>query len=135
MTDKQLQKIYQTACAGKNYEPSDGQFKVWKQTLGWIEEEDLAQALVDWFSNNSTFPMPAELKPLAMHAKDQRIARTSIKKYLVRWQCRECKITQCGWIPESDHEPRICRGIPQEAREGICNGYMDIIHDERPKAA
>ena len=119
MRENQLRVLYETACAGKGFEPNDGQFKIWKQTLGWIEERDLAQALVEWFMDNQGFPMPADLKPLAMANKRRREASLAAPLDLVRWRCPDCHITQCGFIAPEDNAPRRCRGIPRSGQYDI----------------
>lgn len=140
MTDNQLKEIYRTACYGKGFEPNDGQFKVWKQTLGWCEEADLAQALVWYFQENTSFPMPAELKPLSERARRGRTAKTTGPKDEVRWRCPDCYVTMTGSIDPSDDRPRICRGLPRnrpqcdpQGNPIPCGAVMDEI--ERTRAA
>ena len=126
MTEKELRNLYQTACDGKGYIGNEGQFKVWKQTLGWCEERDLAKALVAYFQDNTGFPMPAELKTLAESARRARITAASAIKELVRWRCPDCGIYRSGFLEPADHEPRICHGIAREG--GNCGGLMEEIH-------
>ena len=113
MTTKELESLYKTACYGKGFEPNKGQFKVWEQTLGWCEEKHLAQAIIWWFSDNVSFPMPAELKPLAERSRREQMARAQEKTELVGWTCPECGIHVSGFIPPTDHEPRVCNGVPK----------------------
>jgi hypothetical protein len=131
MKDTELKELYRTACAGKGFEPSDGQFKIWKQTLGWIEMQDLEAALTAWYADNQSFPMPAALKPLAMSNKQRRETRISQPLDLVRWRCHECKITMTGFIPPYDEGYRRCRGIPRDGKydqnyrgEKVCGAQM-----------
>jgi hypothetical protein len=127
MTDTQLRNLYKTACAGKNYEPTDGQFKVWKQTLGWCEEKHLAQALVWWFESNQNFPMPADLKPLAEKCRRQNERNLTIKQDLVRWHCPECGIFATGFVPVGmEGSPQVCRGNGREG--GACNELMGMVY-------
>jgi hypothetical protein len=133
MTDPELRKIYKSACDGKGYEPNDGQFKVWKLTLAWCDQRDLAQALVYWFGDNTAFPMPAELKPLAERARRARTAKASAATDLVGWRCTICKVTRCGLISPEDHDPRYCQGIPKRPgyKPGeICGGNLIEVHRE-----
>ena len=130
MTEKELRNLYQTACDGKGYIGNEGQFKVWKQTLGWCEERDLAKALVAYFESNTAFPMPAELKTLAESARRARMTAASVSKELAHWHCAECGVYQGGHILASDHEPRVCRGVPREG-SGICGAIMDEVKRER----
>lgn len=109
MTSKELEKLYAQTCAVKGFEPNSGQFKVWKQTLGWIEERDLAEALTDWFATQIAFPMPAELKPLAMSAKHKRELEAERPRQLTIWQCPACGATQSGYITADDGRPRCCQ--------------------------
>lgn len=109
MTSKELEKLYAQTCAVKGFEPNTGQFKVWKQTLGWIEERDLAEALTGWFATQIAFPMPAELKPLAMSAKRKRELEAERPRQLTIWQCPTCGSTQSGFITADDDKPRYCR--------------------------
>ena len=60
-------------------------------------------------------------------------------KYLVRWQCPDCRIYQSGWITELDYDPRVCRGVPRGAPQKNesgdpvpCGAIMRVVHDERP---
>lgn len=134
MTDAQLKKIYQTACDGKGYEANEGQFKLWKQVLGWCDEADLAQALVYHFSDSTAFPMPADLKALISRARMARVARSTETAFLVRWECKTCGIHQSGYIPLHDQRARICCGIPKETGRGVCHAEMVIVYDERTQA-
>ena len=143
MKESQLRAIYETACAGKGFEPNDSQFKVWKQTLGWIDERDLSQALVNWFTDNQGFPMPADLKPLAMRVRLGRDSQSSEKLDAAYWECRTCGKGMRGYVPPSDHEPRICTspytplnradGIPRSLpRNEICGSIMEEV-ERRPQ--
>jgi hypothetical protein len=135
MTEGELKHLYRTACAGKNYEPTDGQFKIWKQTLGWCEEVDLSQALVWYFQDNTGFPMPAELKTLSETARRQRVSRIAVVKDEVRWRCPDCGVTMTGFIDPTDRAIRVCRGFPAHDRPQTnpdgspipCGGIMDEI--------
>lgn len=137
MTTKELEKIYKLACDGKGYEPNDGQFKIWKQTLGWSEECDLSQALTWWFADNTDFPMPALLKPLLEKARLARVARATGQKDLVRWHCPDCGIYRSGFISPNDQFSRRCEGVPKDKRtdtnrEGrrICGALMIEVYRE-----
>jgi hypothetical protein len=133
MTDKELRDVYANACSAKGFEPNSGQFKVWKLTLGWCEECDLAQAVTWYYMTNTAFPMPAELKPLAERSRQQRLARAQSPKQLVRWECPECGIYASAYIDPQDYNPRICQGIPREATKGermICGAVMVEVHRE-----
>jgi hypothetical protein len=143
MTDKQLRGIYGMACSGKGYDPNEGQFKLWKQLLGWHEEADLAQALLWYFEQNTTFPMPAELKTLAGQAKRAREGNRSVKKYLVMYQCPLCLMTASEWLPMGENPMRICNSIytldKDEKRIGLpandrCPSDLSIGIDERMTA-
>ena len=131
MKPNELEKIYHDACFAKGYEPNDGQFKVWKQTLGWLEKQDLEAALTAWYGSETRFPMPAELKPLAMANKQRRDAGIAQPLDLVRWRCPDCKITMTGFIPHYDEGYRRCRGIPRDGKydqnhqgERVCGAQM-----------
>ena len=134
MTDEKLKKIYRQACDTRGFEPSDGQFKTWKQILGWVEAEDMERALQVWWSSNTSFPMPAELRPICASCRREREARSSEKTYLVRWLCSACGGFSCAWIAIADSGKRICRGIPRDGRRGFCGTALTIVHDERPTA-
>jgi hypothetical protein len=128
MTDPQLRKLYTEACHTKGFEPSDGQFKTWKATLGWIEEQDLSKALFYWFGNQTTFPMPAELKPLAARSKRERESRKDL--VLVTSVCALCHRMFTGFHAADDDTQRYCYGPdPQERRDHnnkvmICGGNL-----------
>ena len=140
MTTAQLKKLYQTACDGKGFEGNAGQFKVWQQTLGWCEETDLAQALVWYFQENTSFPMPADLKPLSERARRARTSSNTGPKDEVRWQCPDCGVIMTGFIDRADNRTRICRATPRNgpqhdaAGNSIpCGAAMNEI--QRDKAA
>lgn len=126
MTNSEMKTIYDTACRGKGYEPNDDQFKVWKQVLGWCESGDLAQGLIYWFSNNSTFPMPAELKPLSEQARRERTARSTKRNDFVAWKCPVCASGRSGW-PDDPERTRFCMNwkTPSDTPER-CGAKMQI---------
>ena len=134
MKDSELRQLYQTACHGKGYEPNDGQFKLWKQTLGWCEERDLAQALVWYFEANSGFPMPADLKPLAERARRTRTLEAAAPKDVVIWQCPDCGVTMTGFVGEGESIERRCAGayrkrgeMPRSLPKGqVCGARMQV---------
>jgi len=109
MKPNELEKLYQNACFVKGFEPNDGQFKVWKQVLGWIERIDLEEALTRWYEAETSFPMPAELKPLAMQAKQRRENKAAQALDYVRRQCPVCGVTTVDYNLPSDDAIRICR--------------------------
>ena len=150
MTEKELRIVYASACSGKGFEPNDGQFKVWKQTLGWCDERDLAQALIWFYEEDTTFPMPAELKPLAERARRERAARSEVRRGLVMWKCPVCAWKMAGFLTLEDRALRFCRSswgpsLPVDAPrvngtrperkqlgQGVtCGTQLDILHDER----
>lgn len=108
MTTKQLEKIYATVCATKGFTPNTAQFTVWKQTLLWFEAPDLEQAVADWFGANTAFPMPADLKPLIVHAKNAREAKIREPEFYMLWECADCGGTVGIW--NSEMPPKFCRG-------------------------
>lgn len=109
MTEKELRKIYQSACDAKGFEPSAGQFKIWKLTLAWSEESDLEAAVADWFAVNPAFPMPAELRPLIEAARRERIAKTSQPQVQTVWECMDCHTTISTF--DMDYRPSGCKGV------------------------
>lgn len=54
-----------------------------------------------------------------------------LRRYLVGWRCSECGRTESGFFDVFHFTTHVCRGIPREGK-GLCNGLMDIVHDERP---
>lgn len=108
MTPKQLESLYKLVCDGKGFAPNDGQFKIWKQTLGFYEEKDVSQAITSFFQRNSTFPMPAELRPLIESARRQRIAKAGQPSVYTLWRCMECGYRFGTW--NIDLVPRRCHG-------------------------
>jgi hypothetical protein len=130
MTTKQLENLYRTACAGKGYEGNEGQFKIWKQTLQWCEEADLAQALVWYFSDNINFPMPAELKALAGRAMRERTSKLAIKTDLVGWYCPECGIHMSAFLPPGSDTTRVCKGVPRvyKGEDVPCGAIMQEMY-------
>jgi hypothetical protein len=150
MTEPELRKLYVMVCDGKGYQANDGQFKVWKQTLGWCEEPDLAQGILWWMADNAAFPMPAELKPLAERAKRERLARAGVKRYLVMWQCRVCGHSRTGFLTMEERGARYCSSHwgpllaldaprvngqrPERVQlptGSVCGHEMTIVNDDR----
>jgi hypothetical protein len=130
MMTKELEGIYRVACQAKGYEGNDGQFKIWKQTLGWCERPDLEKALEVWFSSSTAFPMPADLKPLSEQARRARAARLAQKEMLVMWHCLDCGVGLSGYLAEGEStEGRRCKGIPRRKeyeRGEHCGGIMVV---------
>ena len=126
MKTSELEEIYVTACRGKGYEPNDGQFKIWKQTLGWCEQADLAQALVWWFTENSEFPMPAELKRLSEKSRRDREAKAAVLHDLITYQCPVCRVTRSGW-PADPERQRYCMNVAKDG-DGRCGAILQIVH-------
>ena len=114
MKPAEMEDIYRTACSGKGFEPSDGQFKVWKQTLGWCEKRDLSQALIWFFQASKDFPMPADLKPLAEKARLQREMKDASPQEQVEYECPQCHLPFSAVVEAGDTKPRIC----------LVNGYQ-----------
>jgi hypothetical protein len=139
MKPSELERIYAQACATKGFQPSDGQFKTWKQVLGWCEAGDLAQALIWWWESETDFPMPVELKHLAGRAMRERLARDAEPKDYCHWECPVCGFTMSGFIPPSDIEPRACRSCyapkgttPRCLPMGdMCGAIMEVV-ERRP---
>jgi hypothetical protein len=150
MTTKELEGIYATACQAKGFEPNDGQFRIWRQTLGWVDRADLEQALIWYFSENTNFPMPSELKTLAGRAQQARVARTSEARFLVVWLCPVCGFRQSGFLAQNADARRYCPShwgplLPIDAPrvEGkrperiqltkgtICGHDLQVVTDER----
>ena len=109
MTDKDLKAVYESACDTKGFEGNAGQFKMWKQVLGWCERVDLQKALETYFAGNAGFPMPADLKPLAERARSERAARASGPEIYTVWECAECKTRMGSW--DAGWNPSRCRGL------------------------
>lgn len=108
MTDKQLRVLYQTACDGKGFQPNDGQYKIWKQTLGWAEEADLARALMYYFEENTDFPMPAQLKHLIERSRRERLTASEQPCETVEYGCPECHAPFSVVVGVGDARPRLC---------------------------
>jgi len=107
MTDQKMKELYAFACDQKGFDPNDGQFKMWKQTLGWCDSGDLEKAIVAWYEENETFPMPALLKPLAEQARRKRTAPTTRYEFTTAYRCPRCNETCVGFTPA--HEQRCER--------------------------
>ena len=108
MTDKELRTHYRAACDSKGFVPNEGQFKVWKQVLGWAEEQDLSKALVYYFEAESGFPMPADLKHLIERAKRERLTESTGPKEIVEYECPSCHAPFSTVVDVGDMRPRIC---------------------------
>jgi hypothetical protein len=136
MTDKDLKEIYKMACATKGFEPSDGQYKIWKQTLGWCDPKDLEKAIVEYFTTNQNFPMPAELKPLAEAARLKRVRPTTGYEFTTGYRCPRCALTVTSFNQAREMRCERCwkggyvaeiGGIPAEPSYSL----MSVVLQER----
>ena len=111
MKANEVERIYQDCCRAKGYKPNDAQCAIWRQTMGWAEAADLEQAIVYWFADNGTFPMPYEIKPLIERARRERVKSMNGEKVFARFVCPDCQFyrTRVGFLLPTDHEPRICQ--------------------------
>ena len=124
MKETELKKAYARACQTRGYEPSEGQFKTWKQTMMFFESVDIERAIDLWYESSTTLPMPAELKPLIERARRERTTKLHNQADFVAWKCPECGLTQSGW-PEDPARTRYC---PRKGdRETICGQTMLIV--------
>jgi hypothetical protein len=143
MTKKEMSEIYEHACrsASNRPVPDPAQLAVWMHVLGFFDAADVRGALARWWASTATdergevlskwLPAPAELKPLAMNARQARAARTSARIELVVWRCLDCGRARCGFIPPQDQMPRRCHAFPQRAnfrRGEICGSAMAEIY-------
>ena len=108
MTDKELKEIYTLACDTKAFTPDAGQFKVWKMTLGWCDPRDLEKAVIAWYAENESFPMPALLKPLAEAERRKRVLPTTGYKYTTVYRCPRCALTVTGFNPAREIRCERC---------------------------
>lgn len=120
MTDSELKELYRKACYSKNYEPSDGQFKVWKQTLGFADEPDLARALTLFFQDNTEFPMPSQLKHLIERARRERLQASELPCEHVEYECPSCHAPFSTVVNVGDNRNRICLIVDQENKLRGC---------------
>ena len=127
MTENQLKKAYTRACQTRGYEPSEGQFKTWKQTLMFFEAEDIERAIDFWYQDNTSLPMPAEMKPQIERARRARTSRVQNQPDFVAWQCPACGMGRTGWPVDPD-VPRYCQR-PTGASQ-ICGQRMLIVRRE-----
>lgn len=138
MTDSELRNIYRVACEGKGFVGNEGQFKLWKQTLGWCAEKHLAQAMVWWFEDNQGFPMPADLKPLAERAMREERAGSANANWYFCWVCPCCGVRKGGFYAEDASTERRCTSPyePKGKRQGflpagqVCGAKMDLFSKE-----
>lgn len=85
MTEKQLARLYEIACAGATRRPDEDQFEVWKRTLGRFDESEVSTALSRWQSDvrevmhfdelrprGATMPTAADLLSLLLKTQRQR---------------------------------------------------------------
>jgi len=93
LTDSDLKELYTLACDTKGFTPDMGQFKMWKPILGWCDKRDLEKAIVEWYSSDTNFPMPALLKPLAEAARLKRVRPTTGYEYTTGYLCPRCGLT------------------------------------------
>jgi hypothetical protein len=148
MTKTDMEELYKVACQGKGYKGSDGQFKVWVLTLGHLEKADLAAAMVEYFTNNTGFPMPAELKPLAEAAKRKR-TEVHHERRRVTFVCPVCSVRVSAFLAPGESTMIACRSIYTPWKIGqkepqrflprdpatndyqVCGAILDVEMDER----
>jgi len=109
MKSNEMNEVYEFACHAKGFTPDEAQVVNWRKTMGWIERIDLEAAITEWYTEETRFPMPAELKPLAMQAKQRRETQAAQPVDYVRRRCPVCGNCTTGYNPPSDREPRICQ--------------------------
>lgn len=63
MTEKQLARLYEIACAGASRRPDEDQFEVWKRNLGRFEESEVNAALAVWQADITEVMHFDELRP------------------------------------------------------------------------
>jgi hypothetical protein len=89
MKKDDMEGIYNVACSAKGFAPNDDQFRIWWKTLGGYERADLEGALLMWFTTNTGFPMPADLRFAADGIKRERTA--VVTEVLQQQICPKCK--------------------------------------------
>jgi hypothetical protein len=151
MTKTDLKELYQVACDGKGRKADDGQLRVWVLTLLHLDKADLSQALVWYFTENSDFPMPAQLKPLAERARRNRFTAGN-QKGRVAWMCPTCKTRTVGFLAPGAETLRTCHSsygpcdpvrkiyspsLPCDAngQAQLCGAILDVESDVRPVCA
>jgi hypothetical protein len=127
--ESEIKKAYTRACQTRGFEPSEGQFKTWKQTLMFFEAADIERAIDLWYERETTLPMPAELKPVIEQARRERVNTGAVKKSYVAWTCDACHSSMAGFLTLEDQAPRFCRS--QIVGGGVCGAEMRIAKDER----
>lgn len=110
MKETELKKAYVRCCATKGFEPNDQQFKTWKSLMGFFEAEDIEKAIDLWYEEQTTFPMPAELRAVVGRVKRAREARAAAPKEYVGFHCTKCQFTCGDWFVRGEPIPVIaCR--------------------------
>lgn len=99
LTEQEMKDIYTLACDTKGFVPDPGQGKIWKQVLGWYDPRDLEKAVIAWYSENDSLPMPALLKPLAEAARLKRVRPTTGFEYTTGYRCPRCALTVTSFNP------------------------------------
>ena len=108
MTDKELKELYTLACDTKGFTPDAGQFKLWKPILGWCDKRDLEKAIIEWYTSDTSFPMPALLKPLAETARLKRVRPTTGYEYTTGYRCPRCVLTVTDFNPAREMRCERC---------------------------
>ena len=134
MRPQELRDLYTRCCDAKNYLPNKGQLNEWNQQLGHMDLADLTCAIDEWFDNNAKFPMPSDLRPLALRYQALRTKRIDPTRRLVRWQCESCEATICGFPSANTNLDQHCqkRVNGRATQDGfpICAGRMKVIYQE-----
>jgi hypothetical protein len=104
----EMSAIYYACCDAKGYKGSDEQLKLWNKTLGYAEKVDLQAALILHWSDNTDFPMPADLRHLVERSKRERLMESEGPKELVEYVCPQCHAPFSTVVAVGDYRPRIC---------------------------
>lgn len=150
MTEKDLRKAYVRACQTKGFEPSEGQFKTWKQTMMFFDAADIERGIDLWYQQETALPMPAELRPFIERARRMRTNQSSEQRFLVVWICRTCGHRRSGFLTMDDRGARFCSSkwgplLPidapringqrpervQFADGQTCGAELEIVTDDR----
>ena len=98
--------------------------------------------MIWYFMTETTFPMPAELKPLARKAKRERVTKLSQPATLIAWQCEGLPRRMLWLLPSRLRRAALLPGNPTgpgtdggaDMRREHAGGAQRLTHPQGERA-